>query len=131
MAGMTDFITRATWVDIFTIWFVLVDDAYLTLEARLGRWRRRGPQPRFSDSAVITLALIIETFFPGNEELGLSFVRQYHADLFPHLLPNGQFNYRRRLLCRITELIRRYLVQEWDLISDTDRVRLLDSAPCP
>jgi len=91
---------------------VLVDDAYLTLEARLGRWRRRGPQPRFSDSAVITLALIIETFFPGNEELGLSFVRQYHADLFPHLLPNGQFNYRRRLLSRITELIRRYLVRE-------------------
>src|SRR6188768_3796768 len=78
MAGMTDFISRATWVDIFTIWFVLVDDAYLTLEARLGRWRRRGPHPHFSDSEVITLALIIETFFHGNEELGLSFVRQYH-----------------------------------------------------
>jgi hypothetical protein len=118
-------------VDIFTLWFVLVDDAYCTLEARLGRWRRRGPQPRFSDSEVITLALIIETFFHGNEELGLSFVRQYHADLFPHLLPNGQFNYRRRLLCRITELIRRYLIQQWDLISDTDRLRLLDSAPVP
>ena len=131
MTGMTDFITNATWVDIFTIWFVLIDDAYNTLEARLGRWRRRGPQPSFADSEVITLALIIDTFFHGNEELGLSFVRQYHAALFPRLLPNGQFNYRRRLLCRITELIRRQLILDWDLISDTDRLRLLDSAPVP
>ena len=131
MTGMTDFITTATWQDIFTIWFVLVDDAYLTLEARLGRWRRRGPAPQFADSEVITLALIIETFFHGNEELGLSFVRQYHRPLFPHLLPNGQFNTRRRLLWRITELIRQYLITQWDLISDTDRLRLLDSAPVP
>jgi hypothetical protein len=131
MTGLTDFITTADWTDIFTIWFVLIDDAYLTLEAQLGRWRRRGPAPRFTDSEVITLALIIETFFHGNEELGLRFVRQYHAALFPHLLPNGQFNYRRRLLAQITELIRQYLIQQWDLISDTDRLRLLDSAPVP
>lgn len=131
MTGLTDFITTATWTDIFTIWFVLVDDAYLTLEAHFGSWRQRGPAPRFTDSEVITLALIIETFFQGNEELGLSFVRQYHADLFPHLLANGLFNARRRALWRIIDLIRRYLIQQWDLISDTDRLRLLDSAPVP
>ncbi len=52
MTGMTDFITTATWTDIFTIWFVLVDDAYHTLEARLGRWRTRGPQLVIVDGLV-------------------------------------------------------------------------------
>lgn len=131
MVGMTDFITSARWQDVFTVWFVLIDDSYRALETDLGRWRKRGPQPNFTDSEVITVALIIETYFHGNEEMGLSFLRQYHPDLFPKLLANGQFNYRRRLLCRITDLIRRRISLDWDLISATDRLRLLDSAPVP
>lgn len=49
----------------------------------------------FSDSEVITVALIIDTYFHGNEELGLSFLRQYHSELFPQLPSNGHFNERR------------------------------------
>lgn len=131
MTGLTNFITTASWTDIFTVWFVVVDDAYRAREAQLGRWRQRGPAPRFSDSEVITVALVIETFFHGNEELGLRFIRQYHRSLFPHLLPNGQFNQRRRWLTRIIELLRQDIIVQWDLISDTDRLRLLDSAPVP
>lgn len=131
MTGLTDFITEARWSDVFTVWFVLIDDAYQLLEARLGHWRHAGPQPAFSDSEVITLALIIDTYFDGDEETGLSFVRQYHAAMFPKLLPNGQFNYRRRRLCRITDLIRRQLIRDFALIDPTDRVRLLDSMPLP
>lgn len=129
MTGMTDFITTARWSDIFTIWFVLVDDAYRALEAELGKCRSRGPAPQFSDTEVLTVALIAETYFNGHEEKTLSFIRNYHADMFPKLLPNGQFNYRRRLLCRITELIRRYIIVQWQLISPADRLRLIDSAP--
>jgi hypothetical protein len=107
MTSLTDFITKEDWADIATIWFVLVDDAYLRLEKQFGKWRKRGPQPQFTDSEVITVSLLIDTFFDGHEEKGLSFIRQYQQHLFPKLLPNGQFNYRRRLLGPIIEQIRR------------------------
>src|SRR5688572_20433318 len=129
MTGLTDFITDAVWEDIFTIWFVLVDDAYGALETHFGAWRTRGPQPTLHDSEVITVALIIDTFFHGHEALGLSFLRQYHPDLFPTLPRAGHFNARRRLVGPLMEQLRRYLTQSWGLISPEDRTRLLDSAP--
>jgi hypothetical protein len=76
MTGLTDFITDAAWEDIFTIWFVLVDEAYAALEQHFGAWRKRGPAPTFHDSEVITVALITDTFFHGHEALALSFLRQ-------------------------------------------------------
>ena len=76
MAGRTDFITNARWEDVWTIWFVLIDDAYQSLESHFGAWRRRGPSPCFHDSEVITVSLIIDTWFHGDEELGLAFLRQ-------------------------------------------------------
>jgi len=134
MTGLTDFITKAPWSDILLIWFVLVDDAYLGLAAyygRPGRPRQRGPQPTFTDSEVITVALFIDTFFHGHEALGLAFLRQYHRDLFPRLLPHGQFNARRRALGLLIEQIRQYLTYRYDLIDLQDDVRLVDSAPVP
>jgi hypothetical protein len=131
MTGLTDFITEANWEDILTIWLVLVDDAYQALQAQFGPIRRRGPQPEFSDSEVITVGLLIDTFFHGHEALGLSFVRQYHPDLFPALVPEGQFNTRRRYLRMVTEQIRQYLTRTWGLIDAQDNCRLIDSAPIP
>ena len=130
MIGLTDYITEAPWEDIFTIWYVLIDDAYQQLITSLGRrLRRRGPEPIFGDSEVITVSLIIETFFHGHEDLGLAFVRQYHHALFPQLLDKSQFNRRRRCLTGVMELIRRQCTNR--LIDPTDRVRLIDSAPIP
>ncbi len=76
MHGLTDYITTQPWVDIFTTWYVLVDDAYQALLTQVGRLRQRGPAPTFADSEVITIALIADTFFHGHEELCLSFMRQ-------------------------------------------------------
>lgn len=131
MTGLTDFITEAQWTDILLVWYVIVDDVYRILEGHHGRWRQRGPEPEFSDSEVITVSLLIDTFFHGHEDLGLSFLRQYHRDLFPRLLPPGQFNQRRRELRLITEQIRQYIVVDWGLIDPNDRCRLTDSAPIP
>jgi hypothetical protein len=129
MHGLTDFITTARWSDILTVWFTVVDDAHHTLEQQFGAWRQRGATPHFSDSEVITVALFLDTFFAGHEALGLWFLRQYHADMFPALPSNGVFNERRRLLGHITEQIRRLLTAEWGLINPADQLRLLDSAP--
>jgi len=71
MNGLTNYITQHPWADTITTWYVLLDDAYQRLIAKRGRsFRTSGPPPACSDSEVITIALIIETFFQGHEEVG-------------------------------------------------------------
>jgi len=128
MNGLTDYITQRPWVAIITAWFVLVDDAYQRLVAKRGRpLRTSGPAPTFSDSEVITVALIIETFFQGHEDVGYAFVSQYLRDLFPNLIDLDRFNARRRELIAVIEAIRRDLRDQ--KLDRTDPVRLVDSAP--
>jgi hypothetical protein len=128
MRGLTDYITGQRWVDIITHWYVLVDDAYQRLLAKRGqRLRHSGPEPTFSDSEVITVALIIETFFQGHEAVGYAFVSQYLQELFPKLLDLDRFNQRRRELIAVIEAIRRDLRDQ--KLDASDRVRLVDSAP--
>lgn len=128
MKGLTDYITERPWADTITTWYVLVDDAYQRLIKRREQpLRASGPEPTFSDSEVITVSLIIETFFQGNEEVGYAFVSQYLRDTFPKLLDLDRFNARRRALVAVIEAIRQDLRgQKLDL---TDPVRLVDSAP--
>lgn len=128
MNGLTDYITERPWSDTVTTWYVRVDDAYQRLIARLGRrLRQSGSEPIFSDSEVITVSLIIETFFQGNEEVGYAFVSQYMRNLFPQLLDLDRFNARRRELIAVIEAVRR----DWrdQKLDRTDPVRLTDSAP--
>lgn len=131
MAGRTDFITDADWELVWLIWYVLVDDAYQALEQHYGAWRRSGPDPSFSDSEVITVALIIDTWFHGHEALGLAFLRRYHPSLFPQLPPDGWFNQRRTRLGPLIDQVRRLLTHHHGLIASDDPNRLIDSAPIP
>ena len=128
MNGLTNYITDQPWEDTITRWYVLVDDAYQRLLARRGRpLRASGPPPSFTDSEVITVALIIETFFQGHEEVGYAFVRQYLRALFPQLLDLDRFNVRRRELIGLIEAIRCQLRDQ--IIDRADPIRLVDSAP--
>lgn len=105
-----------------------VDDAYVRLVVRRGYpLRTRGPEPTFSDSEVITVSLIIETFFHGHEEVGYAFVSQYLRDLFPQLLDLDHFSVRRRELIAVVEAVRRDLRDQ--KLDRTDAPRLIDSAP--
>ncbi len=128
MNGLTNYITDHAWEDTITHWYVRVDDAYQQILARRGRpLRTSGPAPTFTDSEVITVALIIETFFQGHEEVGYAFVRQYLRPLFPHLLDLDRFNARRRDLIGIIEAIRCDLRDQ--ILDHGDPIRLVDSAP--
>jgi len=129
MTGLTDYITQCSWEDIFTAWFVWVDDLYKQLQAEGLVRRERGPRPRMADSEVITIGLICDTFFSGKEELTLCFMRQHYLSLFPDLLEESRFNRRRRSLGRVIEEIRRRLSVQ--LIAPADRLRLVDTAPVP
>jgi Transposase DDE domain len=128
MKGLTNYITERPWSDIITEWYVRVDDTYQALVTQRGApFRLSGPVPELSDSEVITLSLVIETFFQGHEEVGYAFVCQYLRDLFPRLLDLDRFNQRRRALIAVIEAIRRELRNQ--LIDHNDPVRLVDSAP--
>jgi len=63
MIGLTDYITKCCWEDVFIAWYIAVDDAYHQLFPPGKRLRRRGPEPDFSDSEVITIGLICDTYF--------------------------------------------------------------------
>lgn len=128
MNGLTKYITEQPWEETVTTWFVLVDDAYQRLVTKRGQpIRASGPAPSFTDSEVITVALIIETFFHGNEELGYAFVWQYMGRLFPKLLDLDRFNVRRRALVGVMEAIRCDLRDQ--KLNQADQIRLVDSAP--
>ncbi len=128
MNGLTNYITEQAWTDTITIWYVLVDEAYQRLLTRRGSpLRIAGPDPVMSDSEVITVALIIEVFFQGHEEVGYAFVTQYLGALFPRLLDLDRFNQRRRELIAVIEALRRDLRDQ--KLDRSDPVRLVDSAP--
>lgn len=128
MNGLTDYITQRPWEETTTTWYVLVDDAYQRLIAKRGRpLRTSGPEPSFSDSEVITVSLILETFFQGHEEVGYAFVCQYMSHLFPDLIDLDRFNARRRALIGVIEAIRRDLRDQQ--LDRADPIRLVDSAP--
>ncbi len=128
MNGLTNYITESPWEEIITTWYVHVNDSYQKICQRLKKpVRSRGPEPILSDSEVITIGLIIETFFQGHEEVGYAFVSQYMTDLFRNLIDLDRFNQRRRHLVWFTEAIRRE--QRDKIIDQSDRVRIVDSAP--
>lgn len=128
MNGLTNYITECLWVDTITAWYVHIDDAYVRLVARRGSpLRARGPDPTFSDSEVITVSLIIETYFHGHEEVGYAFVKQYLRALFPQLIDLDRFNVRRRELIAVIEAIRRDLRDQ--KLDRSESLRLVDSAP--
>jgi len=128
MNGQTNYITEISWEETITAWYVHVDDAYQRICLKLSHsLRQRGPEPLLSDSEVITVALIIETYFQGHEEVGYTFVCQYLNNLFRNLIDLDRFNVRRRDLVWFIEAIRRDLRNQ--IIDSNDRVRIVDSAP--
>jgi hypothetical protein len=128
MKGLTNYITESSWEDIIITWFVHIEDEYKKLIAQsTSLLRKSGPEPKMSDSEVMTISLIIETFFNGHEEIGYAFVCQFLRHLFPELLDLDRFNYRRRQLIRVIEAIRRQFRQQ--LLDPQENVRIVDSAP--
>lgn len=137
MRGLTDYITESPWEAILTTTFVMIDDECQALEAQFFPKRKYAPQQGaiFHDSEVITLALFGEMVFDGDEDKTVHFIRQYHLDMFPHLLEKSRFNRRRHALAEMMEAIRCRLRDQWrahhPLAEDEAHLRLVDSAPIP
>jgi hypothetical protein len=131
MSGQTKCITEMDHELLLLVWYVLVDDAYRCLEKRHGKWRRRGPAPQFSDSEVLVVGMACDTFFAGNEEQGLAWIRQHLLHLFPRLPSNGHFNERRTILGPLCEQVRQLILAQQHVLNAEDPYRIIDSAPIP
>ncbi|MEZ4620183.1 MAG: IS982 family transposase [Caldilineaceae bacterium] len=116
------------FVELATVVYVLVDEWYQAYGVHLLRGKT-GKKPRFSDSEVLTLLLLMDFVpFPGETQF-LGFIRANYLSLFPELVDQSQFNRRGRNLRLLLEALRRYWAEALHLTSQQSY--LLDTKPVP
>lgn len=120
--------TSIDFPSLMTTVFVLVDD-WLQQQPTANKANRPGAKAQFSDSEVLTLALLMDYLpFPGETQF-LGFIRANYHSWFPRLLDQSQFNRRLRALDGTLELLRRSWVV---LLGATEATHLLvDTKPIP
>jgi len=105
--GLTDYITEQLWEDTLIATYVLVADQLDQATQRAKFVRTRGPEPDYDDAQIITIALVADYWFDGDEEKALHFLRQYHPTLWSNGIPDtSRFNVRRRELVGVIEALR-------------------------
>ena len=116
---VNDFDDFCTWM------YVVVDDVWQQIAAL---FRRSGPQPKCSDSELITMTLVGECRGWNVETEMLSHWRD-HRKLFPVIPSQSRFNRRRRHLMYAFNLVRRVVLSYLDVAQD--RQGVIDSLPIP
>ena len=111
--------------------FCLVDDELQALN--LGRLRQRGPQPKLTDSEVITIELVGEFWKLGTDRDLFRHFRRYHTAEFPALAQVDRTTFTRQAanLWHVKQLIQQRLTQR---LAGDDPLWLVDSLPidaCP
>lgn len=120
--------TSINFCDLMIVVFVLVDDWYQRQIAPF-ETAHPGARPQFSDSELLTLAVLMDYLpFPGETQF-LQFIRANYAGWFPHLLEQSQSNRRFRQLDWMLEQLRRSWVVELGATSETHL--LIDTKPLP
>lgn len=114
---------------IFTETYVLVDDQYKRIVDSYSRLRASGPKPEFSDSEVITLALVAELMKNDSENAWISYVTKNYRHLFPNIIERSRYNRRVKDLTQIINKIRCNLSEE--LVGKMPFIQIADSVPLP
>jgi len=121
----------ASFADLCTYVYVLIDDLYQTLIAPQDR--RPGPRSACSESEIITVSVVAELTGQDAEGPFLAYLRRNHPALFPLLPERTRYNRRRRRLTEVTNRLRIALLQR--LLRRLDRAErtlcLIDSLPVP
>ena len=120
-----------TFEDLCTVMYVLVDELFQRYVAPLDQ--RPGPPSVFTDSEVITVAVVAELISLDEETAVLGYLRRNHPALFPQLPDRSRYNRRRRALGEALNTIRRHVVG-WLLAllpPDERPVCVIDSLPVP
>lgn len=121
----------ASFADLCTVAYVLVDDLYRLLAPPPDR--RPGPRAAFSDSEVITLTLVAELVGMDEETRFLAYLERQYRALFPRLPDASRYNRRRRQLCEVPNRIRAALMTGVlaQLTSEERALYVIDSVPVP
>ncbi len=120
-----------TFEDLCTVMYVLVDELFQRYVAPVDH--RPGPHAVFTDSELITVAVVAELISLDEETAMLGYLRRNHPTLFPQLPDRSRYNRRRRALGEALNTIRRHVVG-WLLALlplDERPVCVIDSLPVP
>jgi len=105
---------------------------YITVESIMTQikplYNRPGPEPKCSDSELITMALVGECK-GWDKETELINNWSSHKDLFHNIPSRSRFNRRRRNLMFVINIIRRIILQTLDVAQEKECV--IDSLPIP
>lgn len=120
--------TSIDFSSLMIVVFVLVDD-WCKRHVVAKQMPRPGAKVQFSDSEVLTLALLMDYVpFPGETQF-LGFIAANYGSWFPQLLDQSQFNRRLRQLDGVMESLRRSWVQQ--LVRSDETHFLVDTKPLP
>ena len=120
-----------TFVDLCTVVFVLVDELFQVSIAPFDQ--RPGPRSTFTDSELLTVALLAELLSLDEETTMLAYLRRNHPTLFPQLPERSRYNRRRRALGEALNTIRRQVLARLLALLPPDErpLCLIDSLPVP
>lgn len=120
-----------TFEDLCTVVYVVVDEIY---QAQVQPFDHRpGPRADFTESELITVAVVAELISLDEETAMLGYLRRHYTALFPHLPDRSRYNRRRRALGEAINTIRRHVLG-WLLTllpPDERPLCLIDSLPVP
>jgi hypothetical protein len=120
-----------TFVDLCTVVYVLVDEVVQVYIAPVDH--RPGPRSSFTDSEVLTVAILAELISLDEETAMLGYLRRNHPTLFPLLPDRSRYNRRRRALSEALNTTRRHLLARLLALLPPDErpLCLIDSLPIP
>ena len=120
-----------TFEELCTVMYVLVDELYQVHVQPHDH--RPGPRADFTESELLTVALVAEVIGLDEETAILGYLRRNHSRLFPLLPERTRSNRRRRALGEALNTLRRQ-VQGWLLAllpPDQRPLAVIDSLPVP
>src|SRR5918997_3376690 len=120
-----------TFEDLGTVMYVLVDELFQLYIAPYDH--RPGPRSTFSDSELLTVALLAELISLDEETTMLAYLRRNHPTLFPLLPERSRYNRRRRALSEALNTVRRHVLARLLALLPPDErpLCLIDSLPVP
>ncbi|KAF0247383.1 MAG: transposase IS4 family protein [bacterium] len=114
--------------EILTIVYIVVDDAYKKLFGTQAYFRTSpNDEPQFTDSEVITLAIVAELAGYKSRNGWHNQVRKNYKKLFPDLCDRTRYVRRLSNLTKAMEQIRQHLLFLMNV--DLSRVKVVDSFP--
>jgi hypothetical protein len=123
--SLKDTLEEGSLEDMLTIVYYYVDEFYQKVGFLVDR---PGPQAVFSDSEVITMALVNQ-MVTNSETAWYDFIKRNYSHLFPQLIERSRFHRRSKGLFKLTNLMRQMMLCQLGITRQLWYI--MDSMPLP